>query len=434
MATQSAYKGQITLEFRYKETKNSSVQVEAIESERIKYVMIEHKYENVHILPVVYVSVSLSSDMYSKVVGTTETSKFHLVIKKKDALSNTSIYKKVVDDIFTYVASSNSANYADALNENTVDSYRNILIGLVSDQMTNTLRKNFNGIYNNIDTDGLIDLALEGMKNVIKAPLKHNSTFDSILIPPVTSRYKMLEYIKSIAPYYDSNYTFYMDFNKTYLIPKNGVAIEDGSKPNTANITIKNFTASEAYTDGYSIVNGAYVMSVNATNTHMVVNNSTSKVSNNIIGYSDYFSEAQDLNITNDNADITTKTTYVRSNNAAEIRNDLENSAMMIQLMKQNVDGDIFNPNMCFNVTNYGDYSKYDGRYYLSFKRDFYYITQNSEFTITTDIGLKLTGEETVAQATKNTYNSKSRISTRRSVYSSSSSKYNGNNCKSRRS
>ncbi len=426
MATQSAYKGQITLEFRYKETKNSAVQVESIESQRISYVMIEHMYENVHILPVIYVSLNISSDMYSRMVATTETSKFHLIIKKKDALSNTSIYKPVVDDTFTYVASSNSANYADALNKNSVDSYRNITLGLVSDAMTNELRKNFNGIYNNIDTNGLIEVALEGMSSVVKAPLRHNATFDSILIPPLTSRFKMLEYIKSMSPYYDSNYTFYMDFNKTYLIPKNGIAIADGSKPDTANINIKNFTASDAYTDGYTLVNGAYVMNVNATDTNMIINNSTSKVSNNIIGYSDYFDKAQDLEITNDNADITTKTTYVRSNNAAEIRNDLENSMMMIQLMKQNVDGDIFTPNMCFNVTNYGDYSKYDGRYFLTFKRDFYYINENDEFTITSNIGLKMAGVETVARSFKNSYSSKSKVSTRSSIYTSSSTKGTG--------
>ena len=111
MSQQCAYKGKISLEFRYKETANSPVQVKKIESQRISYLMIEHMYENIHILPVVYICLNVSSDMYSEIVGTTETSKFHVVVKKKNALSNTSIYRKVLDDEFTYVTSSNSANF-----------------------------------------------------------------------------------------------------------------------------------------------------------------------------------------------------------------------------------------------------------------------------------------------------------------------------------
>ena len=126
--------------------------------------------------------------------------------------------------------------------------------------------------------------------------------------------------------------------------------------------------------------------------------------------------------------DNTTKTTFVRSNNAAELRNELENNSVLIQLMKQNVDGDIFTPNMCFNVTNYGDYSKYDGRYYLSFKRDFYYISENEEFIITSNIGLKMAGNEEVASSTKNVYNPGSLRVTRGRTRTTTSSKYNSTN------
>lgn len=429
MSQQCAFKGEITLEFRYKESANSGVQVKKIESERISYLMIEHMYENVHILPVIYICLNISSDMYTQVVGTTETSKFHLVVRKRNALSNTAVYRKVVDDEFSYVTSSNSANYADTLNTGSADSYKNIMIGLVSSGMSNQLRKTFNNVYNEVYTEDLIDIALKDLGTIVKAPLKHNSKFGAILIPPMSSRYKFLEYIREKSPFYDSNYTFYMDFDKTYLIPKNGQPIPDGAKPTTANITIKNYTSEDAYKDGYTIVNGAYVMNINATDTNMVVNSSTSKVTNNMIGYSDYFKEAQNFKIDNNNTvDNTTKTNFVKSNNTAELRNELENNSVMVQLLKQNVDGDIFTPNMSFNVTNYGDYSKYDGRYYLSFKRDFYYISENEEFIISTNIGLKMAGNEEVAKSIRNVYNMGSLRVGKRKTTTSSSAKYNGSN------
>lgn len=431
---QYAYKGQISLEFRYKETINSPVQVINIASQRISYLMIEHMFENIHILPVVYICANIDSEMYTKIVGSAETSKFHLIIKKKNALSRTSIYKKVVDDEFSYVTSSNSANYADDLNKVSVDSYRNIIIGLVSIEMSNKLRQQYNNIYNSIDTEGLIDLALEGLGKVIKAPLKHNAQFGSILIPPVSSKYKLLEYIRQKAPFYDSNYTFYMDFDRSYLIPKNGQPVSDGSKPDTANINIKNYTSEDAYKDGYTIVNGAYLINVNATDTNMIVNGSTSNVANNVIGYSDYYKDAQNFKVDNNNTiDNNTKTTFVRNNNAAELRNEIESNSVMIQLLKQNVDGDIFTPNMCFNVTNYGDYSKYDGRYFLSFKRDFYYISENEEFIITSNIGLKMAGNEEVAKSIRNHYNMGTLRTTRRKVTTSTNASYTGKNSVKRR-
>ena len=55
MAVQQAFCAEITLAFDYKETESSKVERETIETERISYVMIERMYENVNILPVIYV-------------------------------------------------------------------------------------------------------------------------------------------------------------------------------------------------------------------------------------------------------------------------------------------------------------------------------------------------------------------------------------------
>ena len=63
MAMDLAYKAEITLEFNYNKT-----QLINIEQARISYIMIEHKYESVNILPVIYLTVSLSYDMYTNVV------------------------------------------------------------------------------------------------------------------------------------------------------------------------------------------------------------------------------------------------------------------------------------------------------------------------------------------------------------------------------
>ena len=404
MPTQHAYKGNITLAFDYKPSVNSSVEREDIAPERIKFLMIESLYENNNILPVVYVSMRVSVDMYNQIVNTNETSKFYLKVQKTDGLSKNTVYTKVIEDTFTYVVSSTNTNYSDTLSINALDPYKGIMIGLVSEKMTNTLRKTYNGIYHSVNQSDLIKLATNGLGKTIMAPLKYDKKYPEFIIPPITSRYRLLNYLFEQDPFYDSMFTFFMDFNKTYLIPKNGVAVDskDGV-PDNIIINIKNYTAAEAYTDGYTIENGAYVLYVNGANTNLIVNNSTSKVSNNIVGYFDTYSQTQDLNIDNNNtADNTLKTAFVRSNNAAGIRNEIESDAVILELVKQNLDADIFTPNRSFNVCNYSSYSKYNGAYFLSYKRELFSLDSNNEFAITTNVGLKKAAVEEVARSVSN--------------------------------
>lgn len=406
---EKAYKGEITLAFDYKETKNSSPVRYAIEPERISYVMIEEIYENNRILPVIYVSVNFSSDLYTKITNTRDTSEFYLRIRKKNALSKTSVYDEVVNDTFSYVSPNTSANYAQSLNSGVMESssYRGTIIGLVSTTMTNELRKPFDGIYRDITVEHIVkNMALGGLKNVIMADLQYDYTYPSLLLPALPSRFKLLNFIYHKYAFYDSFFTFFMDFKNTYLIPRNGVAVpgKDG-KPDTVIINIKDYTAPDAYTNGFTIENGAYVINVNASDTSVVVNTSTDKVTNNIVAYSDSTGK-QDLTVvTNPNEKNTTKTTYLRTYSAAAIKNDLQSNAVMVQLLKQNLDSSIFTPNKCFNVKHYSDYEMYNGKYYLAYKREFYYLKTSSEFLITCNVGLKQAVNEETARTPRDTYN-----------------------------
>ena len=196
-----------------------------------------------------------------------------------------------------------------------------------------------------------------------------------------------------------------MDFKHTYLIPRNGEAVssKDG-KPDNVIIEIMNYTAKEAFTDGFSIRNGAYHVYVNANDTNVIVNTSTDKVANNIVGYSDMTGK-QNLNVTtNPNEQNTTKTTYVRSNSAAAIKNDLQSNAVMVQLLKQNLDPDIFTPNKRYNIKHYQDYSAYDGKYYLAYKREFFYQKGGNKFIVSCNVGLKQAVIEEVARSLEDTY------------------------------
>lgn len=408
MAAQQAYKGSITLSFDYKETANSGVRRESILPQRISYVMIERMYENVNILPVIYISLNISSEMYTKVVNTPETSKFHLRIQKRNALSNTSTYTTVVDDTFSYVTSTTTANYSQDLDiaDPSGSSYKNIMIGLVSTSMTNSLRKSFNGVYENIDQNTLVKMALDGLPRLVQENLKYNSKYGTFLIPPMSSRYKLLEYLFEKDPFYDSMFTFFMDFDRTYFVSKNAVGVNGkDNQPTNAIINVKGYTAAEAYTDGFTMSNGTYVVYVNAANTEVTVNNATEKVVNNLVAYSDV-NEVQNLSLAVNNSeggDSSNKVNFLRTSNAAALKNELQSNSVTLQILKQNLDSDIFTPNKVYNVRHYDDYAKYDGPYYLSYKREFYYISTSDEFLVSCNVGLKMCGTEEAAYATRDT-------------------------------
>lgn len=403
-----AYKGEITLAFDYKATENSKTVRYKIETERISYVMIEEIFENERILPVIYINVNLSNDMYTMVTNSRNTSEFYLRIRKKNALSKTSIYEEVVNDTFSYVTPNTNANYSEKLNNSlTSDSaYTGTMIGLVSTTMTNELRKSFNGIYRNITTENLVkDLALGDMKNIIMPDIKYSASYDSILLPPLSSRYKLLNFAFQKYAFFDSYFTFFMDFKNTYLIPRNAQAVSaNDGKPDTIIINIKDYTAMDAYNDGFTIKNNAYVLNVNGSDTNVIVNNATDKVTNNIIAYSDSIGKQNLSVVTNPNSKNEKKTSYVRSNSAAALKNNLQSNSVIVELLKQNVDPAIFTPNKCYNVSHYNGYEKYNGKYYLAYKREFYYINTSGEFTLTCNVGIKRAIEEEVARTVKDSY------------------------------
>ena len=402
MAIQQSYTGEVTVAFRYRASAASDFVNYDIPTERISYVMIEHLYENQNILPVIYLSINLTADIYGLVMNTSDTSKFYLKIIKKDMLSKTAVQKKVVEDVFSYVTSTFNANYAQGFDHQSGDAYKSITIGLVSSAMTNTLRTPFNGVYNNIDTAGLVQMALDGMGKVVQAPLVNVFPHKEFMIPPMSSRYQLLQYVFDLEPFYNSYFTFYMDFDKSYLIPKNGNPVSDGGIDSVI-INVKDYSSADAYIDGFTVENGAYVVYVNSIDTKMIVNNMTSKVTNNIIGYYDAYEDPRNFRVDSEDViDNTTKTSYTRTRYAGLDKTELESNSIIIELMKQNLDSDIFTPNRAFNVNNYGDYVKYNGKYFISYKREIYSINTGRRFNILCTVGLKKAGTEETPLAKTN--------------------------------
>ena len=389
------YKGSIKVTFLYKgKTKI------AINDDQIVYLMIESDYNNTHILPIIYLSISIDNDLYNKITEDSSASKFNINIKKKNVMSKSSVQQKVISENFNYVTSSNSVNYTSILNEGAKkvsgnsktasndQSYRTLMIGLVSIKQTNTLRKNFNGIYNNIDTSTLLAIALEGTETIVETP-KYNTNYSSYYVSPVTTRYQMINSLFKKDPFYDTQFRYFMDFDRSYLLSKDGKAVQVAKgTPQNVIIDVKDITDTDAYKEGFTEANGSYVVYVNSSDVSIIENNSTEKVTTNIVAVDDDTSGTLSTGIDgNTSEDSDTKVTYVRGNNAKVVRNDIESNNVLIQLIKRNIDTAIFTPNRSITIRNFVGNEKFNGNYVLLSKKEVYKLDAG-EFTIACTISL----------------------------------------------
>jgi hypothetical protein len=352
-----------------------------IASERIKYIVIDTNYET-EIMPKIYINVSVDTSLFNYITNYKDTGKFKLKIQRKNLFSKTSLADVIVNDSFSYIPSTTNSDYLKDLSEGGVrdDSYRNITIGLISDKIINNLRKTFNSIYNNIDQETLVSIATEGL-NIITKPLEYNNKYESILVPPITTRHEFIKYIFEYDNFYNSNFLFFMDFNRSYLLSRDGQGIYNSDDPiNDVFLDIKGVSNQSAFYDGMNIMNNSYYLYINPANSNVIIPDSMGKLVNRLIVVDDDKDlEVLDLAL-NENYDSGVRDMFVRADNGSVIKNELEQQNVLVEITKNLVDGYSFTPNKNYMVNNFGSYAKYNGKYLLSGKKEYFRVTADGDF------------------------------------------------------
>lgn len=364
-----------------------------IGSEFVKYIMSENLYES-RFMPVIYISLSLDNKLYEKVSSNEKSGKVYLKLQKYNAYSGNSLYKTYIEGQFTYILSTGNLDYSEEITteDDNIDSARRyVTLALMSMELLNLSKSSFNGIYGKIDENTLITKAMEGMPAVIQKP-KYNPTYETIMIPPLNSKKKLLKFIFDKCPFYDTNYMFFLDFNKSYLLDLTGQSCNaNDGELNTVIIDVKEVTTESSYYEGMETKNGAYCLYINPANINVSENKGSDKVSNQLVfvdddGAVDYV----DLEI-NNNDDSTTKQSFKRGSNAKLYKNIAESNTVIIEIVKDNMDGSLITPNKEFIISNYQDYKEYNGKYTLLYKKEI--ITNNNgDYGISVTFGLRKVG------------------------------------------
>lgn len=389
ITNQKAYKCNIECKF-IKDDKETP-----ISQTLVKYLMIENLYESRY-MPVIYLSMAVSNDLYSEILESSKVAKIYLRLSLENVYSRSAISKRYIEGQFTYIMANNNPNYTQVIDtESNVDrNYKQITIGLISMEIMNKMKMSYNGIFNEIDQNTLILKALQGLNATVKKPL-YNPEFGTIVIPALNSKPKLISYLFDQCPFYDTNYMFFADFNKTYLIDLSGDYCDGGDGDlETVLINVNKVTVEDAYLSGLRTENGAYVIDMNPVRTNVSENTGLDKVANQQVWIGDTGKiDFVDLDV-NNNADSTVKQTFHRGMNAILNKNIAESNTVIIELAKDNLFTDVITPNKKFMINNYADYADYNGDYTLLYKKE---VIQNvnGEFGVSTSLGLRKVGNIT---------------------------------------
>ena len=383
-----AYKAHVALSF------NCNGSVFNIDPNKIVYILIDSDYEN-NVLPIIYVTLAVNEDLYKMINANRDSGTFTLVVQKFSINGNNGLDKTVINDVFNYVPSTQSANYMEDLNVGLDENnYRRITVGLVSATLVNTLRKSFNGVFNEIDQFTLVSMCMEDTNFVVEE-FRDNAEYEQIIIPPLSTRYQFIKFLFEKNAFYWTKFIFFMDFERCYLVSKEGNPVDAGDgRPSNIIVDIKNITEPSAFYEGVELLDGAYYVYVNPSDAHLVSDEAREQMINNVITVDeDLGNTSLDIDYSGSSSkSVTQKQIFVRNENAALIKNELEFGSSAIQLSKAHMDGSVFTPNKQITVVNYGDNASYNGRYAIAYKKEFF-KNAASEFVIGTTVGLKKIGQ-----------------------------------------
>ena len=134
-------------------------------------------------------------------------------------------------------------------------------------------------------------------------------------------------------------------------------------------------------------------MHLNPDDKTITPNKTTEKVTNQIIGiYQDEVTTV-DLNINNSKQSDMTKPIFVRADELDThiIKSKIENTSVILNFSKANIDADIFTPDKSFIVNNRKEDNDYNGKYIIMYKKEVI-GKMDVEYATNTIIGLKRIG------------------------------------------
>jgi hypothetical protein len=270
------------------------------------------------------------------------------------------------------------------------DVYRTITIGLMRLALINGNKKRFNMTLYNTTMTNAIMTTLAGLNDVVMQPLVYDETLSQVIVPSVDSISKAIDALNNVRVLYDTPYRFFMDFNATYLLASDGTSVpRKGQRITDLLISVKKATDVSGMIEGVYINKSQknYQINISSTNFTISDNQTAEKTTTDVIAISTSgYKQEESLDIDKSSSlDSKTTTVSIPNDNLNMIQNikaQAETNTVRVNMIKDNVDGDIIDINGIVVIHNLDDQSKYNGQYLLSRKRELF-MSDGFDFTMT---------------------------------------------------
>lgn len=385
---------------------STNIEVE-IDSTQIQYILIDKDFENIN-MPVITIFGSIEKNILDDMIRHSNDNLVTLGIYKYDNTNqNDNITEKYFNDKFIYMLNEDLSRTDKLDNPQGIDSktgnrqYREVTIFLIQQNAINNNRQTINGVYHNASMNSLILQSTNYLGNMLLEPIKYDTKFDQVIIPPIDSISNYIRYLNdNLGVFYDSPYRFFIDFDTTYLVSSSGNAIRARNQYiYTIVIDIReidNNISEEpgAYVD---LKAGKYTIGIDASKVEYVKNNVTNKIVNKVTvinSKGDVFEQ----DIEDNKAKVTSTINQIMnvSNNDQNVINNIsysvESANITITIVKNDLDASLFTLNKEY-IINDPVHDSYAGHYILLQVKQLF-IKQNENFIMSTVLKFKKSTKE----------------------------------------
>lgn len=383
------------IELRYVNSSNVEVSIDSLQ---LQYILIDKDFDNMN-MPVITLFGSVEKNILDDMIRNINNSIVTLGIYKYDTTNQRdNISDKCFNDRFIYIMNEDLSKTDKLDNPDGIDNkignsnYKEVTIFLIQQDAINHNRQTINGVYHNASMNSLILQASNYLGKMLLEPIKYDTKYDQIIIPPIDSISSYIRFLNdNIGVFYDTPYRFFIDFDATYIVSSSGNPIRARNQYiYTIAIDIKEIdplTVDEepgAYVD---LKSGKYTIGINTASVEYNKNQVTNKMVNMatvINAKGDVFSQDIDENkakITNTINQIM----YISNNDKNvinPIRHNIELGNVSISIVKNDLDAALFTINKEY-IINDPMHNEYNGRYILTRSLQLF-TKQNEDFIMST--------------------------------------------------
>lgn len=351
---------------------NETIEIDPL---NIKSILIDYDYSALN-MPMIFVTLNISQELLDVMIENQNAGTILFDMNRSIGNSDVpDLFTRYISDEFLYFVTEGDNDKLDETQTHQVTT----TIGLLSLNCINNNKKSISGVVS-CNQITMLYYLLSHMPVVIEPP-RSNKVIENMILPPVNSIAKMLQYLNSVNTFYTTQYRFFIDFDCTYLLSSSGKAVlKDTDKINTILFVLKNEYDDDGKTIGMKIDSSKSIYEIfideddyEISDDHISEKSFSKVLATNASG--EVFKK--DIYTSEESVLVNTKYKSIRlmnDNNTLldNFASSIKSSSIQFLIEREYIDSSVITPNKEYIIRGDEVYNSevYDGRYLLTRKRD----------------------------------------------------------------